>query len=261
MPAALYTVDAFTNVPFTGNPAAVCFAGEASVGWMQALASEIGLSETAFLHPTDGVWSLRWFTPAAEVDLCGHATLASAHILWETERVAPDTDIVFATRSGRLIASRKDEWILLDFPNTQAAQVAEPPGLIDALGVVYKSVWQSRFDYMVEVETVDEVVDATPDFGRLASLSARGIILTASGGVCGADFTSRFFAPAVGVFEDPVTGSAHCCLTPFWAERLGKRELYAHQASSRGGFLKVRLVDDRVEIGGQAVSVIGGTVA
>jgi PhzF family phenazine biosynthesis protein len=260
MSAALYTVDAFTNQPFKGNPAAVCFAGEAPTGWMQALASEVGLSETAFLQPKTGVWELRWFTPAAEVDLCGHATLASAHVLWETERVAPDTDILFATRSGRLVASRRGGWILLDFPITKAAEVTKPQDLIDALGVECKTAWQSKFDYLVEVETVDEVVGAEPDLSRLALLPARGVILTARGGICGADFTSRFFAPAVGVPEDPVTGSAHCCLAPFWAQRLGRDELYAHQASSRGGFLKIRLLGDRVEIGGQAVSVFEGTV-
>lgn len=253
-------VDAFTAVPFRGNPAAVLvLEEERDDAWMQDVAREMNLAETAFLRPVDGVWGLRWFTPVREVDLCGHATLASAHVLWETGRLRADEEAVFHTRSGRLGARRAGEWIELDFPLERPLPADPPQGLIEALGVRPRAVARNRMDYLVEVGTADEVRAAEPDMTKLRRVEARGVIVTAradSGD--SADFVSRFFAPRVGVDEDPVTGSAHCALAPWWAERLGKTEMTGYQASPRGGTVGVRVNGERVILAGQAITVLRG---
>lgn len=265
MAVPLIQVDAFTSEPFAGNPAAVCLLPQPrDAAWMQNVAREMNLSETAFLHRLpatgggDAVFGLRWFTPAVEVDLCGHATLASAHALWQSKWISHGEMARFDTRSGRLTAERHGDWIELDFPAT-IEQTAEPPeGLAEAIGAPLLYVGKSRFDYLVEVESEDVVRGVKPDFGRLRSLPVRGVMVTSRATTPEWDFVSRFFAPAAGVDEDPVTGSAHCCLTPFWSKRLGKLEMVARQVSARGGTVKVRLDGNRVRLGGQAVTVLRG---
>jgi len=258
----IYTVDAFTRQPFSGNPAAVCLLDEpGDAGWMQQVAAEMNLSETAFLQQTGpGEWNLRWFTPKVEVDLCGHATLASAHVLWQRGETADA--LRFQTRSGILTAVREGDAIRLDFPAQPAAESSAPSGLTDALGVTPKYVGRSRDDLLVVVDDVRTIINLKPDFARLANIDTRGVIVTApsdnQGDRQGIDIVSRFFAPRVGVPEDPVTGSAHCCLAPYWAERLGKAELRAVQASTRGGELTVRLTGERVELVGHAVTTLEG---
>jgi PhzF family phenazine biosynthesis protein len=259
MSQTIYQVDAFTSKPFAGNPAGVCLLpAPAEDGWMQSVASEMNLSETAFLVRQADGFDLRWFTPAAEVALCGHATLASAHILWETSVLAPGAQARFHTLSGLLTADRGGEWIELDFPATPAAEVEPPAGLFEALGVKPRFIGKTVFDYLVLLENEAAVRALKPDFTRLLTVAARGVIVTAPSASPGFDFVSRFFAPTVGVNEDPVTGSAHSCLTPFWSARLGKKELNAFQASARGGVLRLRLAGERVKIGGQAVTWLRG---
>lgn len=263
MTLPIVQVDAFTAEPFAGNPAAVCVLPEPrDAAWMQRVAREMNLSETAFLHRRSNgggaSYDLRWFTPTTEIDLCGHATLASAHVLWETREAAPEETLHFHTKSGVLTAERNGDWIELDFPATPD-QPAEPPvGLVEALRVVPQYVGKSRFDYLVLVDGEAVVRALSPDFGQLRSTPARGVIVTSRADTQGWDFVSRFFAPAAGVDEDPVTGSAHCCLTPFWSRRLQKKEMVARQLSARGGTLRVRLDGDRVRLGGQAVTVLRG---
>lgn len=258
MTTPLFQVDAFAHKPFAGNPAAVCLLDEAAdPAWMQSVALEMNLSETAFLVPRSDGYDLRWFTPAVEVDLCGHATLASAHTLWETGRLAPDEIARFHTRSGLLTASRIGEWIELDFPATPPAKSPIPDGLEKALGAAARFVGKSRFDYLVEVESAAIVREMQPDHAALRHLPVRGVMVTAAGDG-GYDFVSRFFAPGSGIDEDPVTGSAHCCLAPYWAAKLGKQEMTAFQASPRGGVVRVRLGEDRVYLQGQAVTVLSG---
>lgn len=251
----LYQIDAFTSQAFRGNPAAVCLLdGERDADWMQSLAAEMNLSETAFLLPHDDGYSLRWFTPAVEVDLCGHATLASAHALWEEQGIP---SVRFQTRSGVLTATRDQDWIELDFPSTPPRPAWLPAGLLESLGLTSPLyVGKNRFDYVVEVGSEAEVRAVTPDFAQLRKVEARGVIVTSA--ARDFDFVSRFFGPAVGVDEDPVTGSAHCALTPYWAAKLGKKEMTAWQASRRGGTIRVRLENDRVKLGGQAVTVFRG---
>lgn len=259
MAQQIVQVDAFTARPFAGNPAAVCVLPEpASEAWMQQVASEMNLSETAFLRRTEDGFSLRWFTPAIEVDLCGHATLASAHVLWEEGILAPDEPARFHTRSGLLTATRDGDWINLDFPATPAAPADAPADLVEALGA--QPIWtgKSIFDYLVEVDSEATLRALSPDMGRLARLPVRGVIVTSRSATPEYDFVSRFFAPTAGVNEDPVTGSAHSALAPYWATRLGKRELTAYQASARGGVLRVRLDGERVVISGQAVTTLRG---
>jgi PhzF family phenazine biosynthesis protein len=255
-------VDAFTAVPFRGNPAAVCMLEEErGDGWLAAVAAEMNLSETAFLRPReDGGWALRWFTPAVEVDLCGHATLAAAHALWETGRAGDATSIAFHTRSGILTARREDgDVIVLDFPAEPAEPVTPPAGLLAALGTTGDAVVaRNRFDYLVELESADDVRMLRPDMERLAQIATRGVVVTALSDHPGCDFVSRWFGPQSGVDEDPVTGSAHCCLGPWWASRLGRDEMRGYQASPRGGYVDVRLRGDRVELAGQAVTVLRG---
>jgi PhzF family phenazine biosynthesis protein len=255
----LYQVDAFTDRAFAGNPAAVCFLdGPREAGWMQDVAREMNLSETAFLAPADGGFNLRWFTPAVEVELCGHATLASAHALWETGRLGAGETARFHTLSGLLTAERRGEWIELDFPARRVEPEEPPPGLLAALGASPSFAGKSRYDYFLELPEEDAVRALRPDFQALRPLPVRGIIVTARGTGNPFDFVSRFFAPGSGVDEDPVTGSAHCTLAPYWAERLGKEEMLAYQASARGGVVRVRAVGERVKLGGQAVTVLQG---
>lgn len=265
MSIPLFHVDAFADHAFSGNPAAVCLLTERRADdWMQSLAQELNLSETAFLLRGDPAWSLRWFTPSIEVDLCGHATLASAHALWESGNADPASSLAFDTRSGRLAASRTaDGAIELDFPAEPAAPSPAPPDVLAALGAragVARWTGRNRFDFLVELADEAAVRAVAPDFPALARAcgKARGVIVTARSGEPGRDFVSRYFAPAAGIDEDPVTGSAHCCLGPFWSERLGKRELVGFQASKRGGFVSVRVGPDRVALGGRAVTVSRG---
>src|SRR2546429_726364 len=254
-------VDAFADRAFRGNPAAVCILPAArDERWMQDVAREMNLAETAFLHPEDGDYRLRWFTPAVEVALCGHATLASAHVLWEEGHLPAGRQARFHTQSGLLTADRRGDWIELDFPATPPAAAPPPPGLAAALGggVTPRWVGRSQFDYLVELDSEHTVRALTPDIAALAKVDARGIIVTSRATTAGYDFVSRFFAPRAGVPEDPVTGSAHCALTPFWSERLQRTEMTAYQASPRGGVVRVRLAGDRVMLSGQAVTVLRG---
>jgi predicted PhzF superfamily epimerase YddE/YHI9 len=259
MPTPITQVDAFTSVPFAGNPAAVCILPSPRPdAWMQNVAREMNLSETAFLDPRDGGYNLRWFTPAAEVDLCGHATLASAHVLWEEQHLPADQTARFHTRSGWLSAARRGEWIEMDFPATPDQPDAIPLELADGLRVMPKYVGRSKFDFIAELESEDAVRKLQPDFAVLRLLDCRGIIVTSRASTAGYDVVSRFFGPAVGIDEDPVTGSAHSCLGPFWSTRLGKSEFVAYQASARGGVIRVRMNGDRVLLSGQAVTVLRG---
>lgn len=258
----IHQVDAFTRVPFAGNPAAVCvLPGPASDSWMQAVAKEMNLSETAFLRrrSEDGGFDLRWFTPAVEVDLCGHATLASAHVLWETGVLDAGQEARFHTRSGLLTARREGDWIEMDFPSLPARPSEAPAGLLEAVGVINPvAVARSRFDYLIEVVDATAVRRLSPDFGRLGQVESRGVVVTARSDREGFDIESRFFAPAAGVDEDPVTGSAHCVVAPWWAEKLNRNEFVAYQASARGGTVRLRLENDRVRLGGQAITVLEG---
>jgi PhzF family phenazine biosynthesis protein len=257
-----FGVDAFASQPFSGNPAAVCLMDEVrDAKWMQAIAAEMNLSETAFVRPLGLDYELRWFTPAVEVDLCGHATLASAHVLWPEGLVRQNDPIRFSTRSGILTAAHNGGHIELDFPAIRATEASPPSELIDALGVVPSFVGRSKFDYLVVVETAKEVRTVCPDFGKLASVEVRGTIVTSMSDDSRFDFISRFFAPAAGVNEDPVTGSAHCCLGPFWKEKLGKETMIAYQASARGGVVRVCAGTERVILGGKAVTVWRGELS
>jgi len=257
MPIRIVQVDAFTSQPFAGNPAAVCILpAPADETWMKNIAREMNLSETAFLHPEANGYRLRWLTPAVEVDLCGHATLASAHVLWQDGHLPLDATAHFHTRSGHLTATKKGDWIELDFP-AKLEQPAEPPSqLSEALGTSLKYVGKNQFDYLVEVADEATLRALKPNFHMLANLPVRGVIVTAQSHEY--DFVSRFFAPGSGIDEDPVTGSAHTCLAPFWGKRLNKTEMTGYQASPRGGIVKVILTGDRVKLLGQAVTVMTG---
>jgi PhzF family phenazine biosynthesis protein len=260
MSQPIVQVDAFTDRPFAGNPAGVCLLAAArDEAWMQAVAAEMNLAETAFLVPrADGSWDLRWFTPVAEVDLCGHATLASAHVLWEQE--IPARSLQFHTRSGVLTCTLGGPGIEMDFPAEPAVAAEAPAGLLEALGVAApRFVGRNRMDWLVEAADEAAVLALAPDFGRLRALDARGVVVTAradAGASC--DFVSRCFFPPVGIDEDPVTGSAHCALAPYWAERLGRDALVGRQASARGGVVHVRTSGARVVLGGTAVTVLRG---
>jgi PhzF family phenazine biosynthesis protein len=261
MGTKIYQVDAFTDKPFGGNPAAVCILPEPrDAAWMQKVAREMNLSETAFLHRQEDGFDLRWFTPAVEVDLCGHATLASAHVLWETGLLTPSEEARFHTRSGLLEARRREGEIEMDFPATPAEPVKAPLALSEALGVIATYIGMSVFDYLVEVDSENTLRKMQPDFQKLKEFPVRGVIVTSKAASVAYDFVSRFFAPAAGVDEDPVTGSAHCCLAPYWSERLGKERMVAYQASERGGAVRVRVAGDRVLLGGKAVTVLRGEI-
>lgn len=252
-------VDAFTDTAFRGNPAAVLVLAEpADPAWMQNVAAEMNLSETAFLHAQAGGFNLRWFTPVAEVDLCGHATLASAHVLWEDGHLPPTTEARFHTLSGPLTVRRTDRGMEMDFPAEPPQPIAPPPGLLDALGAEARYVGRNRLDFLLELDSEEAVRALAPDHAALARISSRGVIATARSSRPEHDFVSRCFFPAVGIPEDPVTGSAHCCLGPFWAERLGRDTLTGYQASRRGGTVGVRVAGDRVMLAGQAVTILRG---
>lgn len=273
----LWIVDAFTAEPFAGNPAAVCLLdAPADAPWMQAVAREMGFSETAFLYAEGDAYRLRWFTPAIEVELCGHATLASAHVLWTEGLLPAGAPAAFETLSGRLRAERSGTWIGLDFPAFATEPSSAPPGLVEALGAEPVAVARCRDDYLVELADESTVRTLAPDARVLARLPLRGVIVTAAagGGEAGAggsdtpsaegggrlspDFVSRFFAPGYGVDEDPVTGFAHCILGPYWAAKWGRTTLLGYQASARGGYVRVTLRDGRTLLGGQAVTVLRG---
>jgi PhzF family phenazine biosynthesis protein len=253
-------VDAFTDRPFAGNPAAVCLLpAPADPAWMLNVAREMNLAETAFLVPRKDGYDLRWFTPAVEIDLCGHATLASAHVLWEDGHLPASTQARFHTRSGLLTADRRGAWIELDFPATPVTSASPPAGLTDALGAKPVFVGRSRFDVFAELDNEDTVRRLDPDLAALGRIDARGVVVTSRAGPKrDYDFVSRFFAPQSGVPEDPVTGSAHCALAPYWSAKLDKTELVGYQASPRGGTVRVRIQGDRVHLGGQAVTVLRG---
>jgi PhzF family phenazine biosynthesis protein len=252
-------VDAFTKTPFSGNPAAVCvLPGPAEPGWMQSVAAEMNLSETAFLHREGPGFRLRWFTPTMEVALCGHATLASAHVLWEEGFLAHGERARFSSKSGPLTADLRGEFIELDFPTSPTSPTQAPNDLTDGLSVPLTSVWTTPFDYLVEVGSEEIVRALRPDMTALTRLETRGVIVTARASTPGYDFVSRLFGPRAGVPEDPVTGSAHCALGPYWQARLGKDSFVAYQASARGGEVRVTVAGDRVKLAGQAVTVLRG---
>jgi PhzF family phenazine biosynthesis protein len=260
MPIRIVQVDAFTNRPFAGNPAAVCVLQEQkSEEWLRDVAREMNLSETAFLWPRDGEYDLRWLTPYVEVDLCGHATVASAHVLWEDGHLPEGAQARFHTRSGLLTADRKGAWIELNFPAKIAVPGDDLPELLRSLGIKQaRFVGKNAFDYFVEIESEEAVRALAPDFSALSKFSVRGVVVTARSSSPQFDFVSRFFAPGAGIDEDPVTGSAHTALGPYWGEKLGKTEMTAYQASARGGVVRVTLAGDRVLLGGQAVTVMTG---
>lgn len=252
-------VDAFTDMAFTGNPAAVCILDDLpSDAWLQDVAREMNVSETAFLLPHEEGYDLRWFTPSTEVDLCGHATLASAHVLWESGHLPAAEVARFHTRSGELIARRKGSWIVMDFPREDVEPIEPPAGLAEALGIETPSVHRNRFDLLVEVSDEKIVRTLHPDMGKLREIPVRGVIVTSPSVAASHDFVSRFFAPRVGVDEDPVTGSAHCALGPFWSGRFQRPELVGYQVSARGGIVRTKLAGDRVLLAGQAVTVLRG---
>jgi len=264
MSVPIYQIDAFTDAPFHGNPAAVCLLETTrDEGWMQSVAAEMNLSETAFVVAnSDGSFNLRWFTPAVEVELCGHATLGTAHILWEADHLDRTQRAQFHTKSGLLTADWINRRIELDFPALPAPLIAPPADLLEALGLVScVAVGRPRFDYLVEVETETIVRQLAPDFAALRAHGVRGVIVTSKSETSGLDFVSRFFAPGAGIDEDPVTGSAHCALAPYWAAKLEEAEMVGYQASPRGGTVQVRLAGDRVKLGGQAVTVVRGELA
>jgi predicted PhzF superfamily epimerase YddE/YHI9 len=262
MSHAHWIVDAFTDRPFAGNPAAVVLLpAPREPEWMRAIAREMNLSETAFAIPrASGEYDLRWFTPAVEVPLCGHATLATAHVLWTTERLAPERVARFHTLSGPLLARRDGAWIELDLPTLPAAERAVPPELAAALHAAPARAAKSAEDWVAEFETAAEVRALRPDFARVAALGGQGVIATARADDARFDFVSRYFAPAVGIDEDPATGAAHCTLAPYWAARLGRARLTGFQASRRGGTLRVEHRGERALVAGQAVVVASGTI-
>ena len=252
-------VDAFAHEPFAGNPAGVCVLHEPrDEPWMRAVARELNLPATAFLLERADGFELRWFTTTVELELCGHGTLASAHLLWEQGYLKLDEPARFHTRSGLLTARRAGDWIELDFPAQPEEPATAPADLARALGTAPTYVGKSRLDYLVEVESEEIVRNLKPDFQALRTVPTRGVIVTSRAAASEYDFVSRFFAPRVGSDEDPVTGSAHCCLGPYWQGRLGKRGLIGYQASSRGGLVRGRPSGGRVELGAQAVTVLRG---
>nr|WP_201781181.1 PhzF family phenazine biosynthesis protein [Ornatilinea apprima] len=265
MKTPIYQVDAFTSQPFSGNPAAVCLlTSQRSDEWMLNTAREMNLSETAFLLPEGDGYRLRWFTPALEVDLCGHATLASAHILWETGKLPPEEPARFYTRSGLLTARKVANRVELDFPARPMQPAELPDGLAAALGIPAPraAAWHAQGEnFLIELDSEAPVRAAQPNFDQLKAYPIHGVILTSEATQSTRyDFVSRFFAPRWGVNEDPVTGSAHCYLAPYWSERMGKTVFSAYQASARGGELRVRLDGERVFISGEAVTVLSGSL-
>jgi PhzF family phenazine biosynthesis protein len=274
MPQPIAVVDAFTAQPYRGNPAGVCvLSAPAPDAWMQSVAIEMNHAETAFLVKREASntddYDLRWFTPGGEVDLCGHATLASAHYLWESGALAAGEQARFHTLSGLLIADQLvldgQSWIELDFPSEPVKLAAAPQNLSAMLRAEPVFVGRNRMDYMIELQDEAAVRNLQPDFKQIASFSAaegvRGIIVTATVTNGDADVVSRCFYPRFDIDEDPVTGSAHCALAPYWIPRLGRQEIVAYQASARGGWLRLRLAGDRVKLRGQAVTTLRGELA
>lgn len=256
MSLPLFQVDAFTDRLFAGNPAAVCLLDrKREDSWMQQVAAEMNLSETAFVLKQPDGYSLRWYTPMAEVELCGHATLASAHVLYETGLIPAGKEARFHTLSGILTARKLDDWIELNFPAQPPEVIKAPKGLLTALGIHPEYCGKSGNKYLFEVSSEEIIRNLKPDFISIKSLTRDDIIVTSRTAMPGFDFVSRFFAPGIGVDEDPVTGSAHCLLAPYWQSRLGKSAFTAYQASARGGVLRVQLAGDRTFISGQAVTV------
>jgi PhzF family phenazine biosynthesis protein len=259
---AVVHVDAFTERPFAGNAAAVCLLAEpAEPGWMQALAGDLNLAATAFVWPATGTYGLRWFSPTHELRLCGHGTLASAHVLYERGAAAADAPLAFDALAGRLTARRCGQLIELDFPAQPSTAVDPPPALAAALGQTPVRVERAELDYLVELPSADAVRAIQPDFAALGTVDARGVIVTACADDHEVDFVSRFFAPSVGIDEDPVTGSAHCCLAPYWQRTLGKASMVGKQLSQRGGTVYVEVDGDRVRLAGAAVTVARGELA
>jgi PhzF family phenazine biosynthesis protein len=265
MQKPLWIIDAFTDSAFSGNPAAVCLLSEEMPdSWLQSVAAEMNLSETAFLFRQGDRWSLRWLTPTVEVDLCGHATIASAHFLYTQGLAAPGQEIQFSTRSGLLRAlsawTNDDRFIRLDFPAIAATPSETPEGMLEALGVESAQVFRGIHDYLVVLPHEQVVRELNPQFVELAKLNVRGIVVTAPATSTPADFISRGFFPGSGINEDPVTGSAHCMLGPYWGKQLNKEEMLGYQASRRGGFVRVALKNERVYLYGEAVTVVEGVL-
>jgi len=261
MTIEIYQADAFTDRPFGGNPAGVCILpGPADALWMQKVARDMNVSETAFLNREGGGCNLRWFTPSVEVELCGHATLASAHILWESGLVSRKQGIEFYTLSGTLTAAVNGDMIELDFPSEPESRAEAPPALTESLGVEPVYLGKNRFDYLVEVGSEEIVRNLKPDFALLATIPVRGVMVTSVSDDAKYGFVSRFFGPAAGINEDPATGSAHCCLGPYWQKKTGKSEFLAYQASERGGVIGVRVMGGRVKLLGKAVTVFKGVM-
>jgi PhzF family phenazine biosynthesis protein len=259
MKIPLFQIDAFTSEPFKGNPAAVCLLNEEIPdSQMQKIALEMNLSETAFLLEENGGYRLRWFTPVTEVNLCGHATLASAYLLFNKSFMSRDQLIYFYTRSGELQAMMADGWVTLNFPAFEEKPFIETDKVREALGVNPVEVVKSGENVIVELETSDEVRNLNPDFIKLMKIPLHGVAVTARSDVPEYDFISRYFAPWVGIDEDPVTGSAHACLGPYWRKRLKKKKMIAYQASARGGVVKVEIQGNRVLLGGQAILILEG---
>ena len=260
----VYQVDAFADKPFGGNPAAVVFLmGPRPDHWMQAFAAEMNLSETAFFMRKGDAYQLRWFTPTNEVDLCGHATLATAHVIWETEMLMPDEEIRFSTKSGLIRAKKDGDWISLDFPSEMPEPTPASKALAKALGAPIVWSGQNRMDWFLELENEASVRNLSPNMEAVKALGNRGVIVTAAADDPEAPyhFVSRFFGPAVGVDEDPVTGSAHCALAPYWCGKLDRAALVGYQASPRGGTVKVRLKGNRVELKGKAITIFQGVIS
>ncbi len=258
MKLEIYQIDAFTSKPFGGNPAAVVpLEGWLPTEMMQSIALENNLSETAFYVRNGGQYDIRWFTPTFEIDLCGHATLATAYVIFEILNVEEKVVNFHSHKSGKLSVEKQGDVLVLDFPSRPVSPAEAPAGLIEAIGRRPQEIFKAR-DYFLVYENEQEILDIAPNFSKLVEIEAHGFIVTAKGD--SSDFVSRFFAPEVGVFEDPVTGSSHCNLIPFWAERLGKTEMFARQISARGGELFCELAVDRVKIGGNATLFLKGEI-
>lgn len=255
----MFIVDAFAHAPFTGNTAGVCIVpNEPELGWMQNVAEEMKQAETAFVWPSGTEYGLRWFTPAVEVDLCGHATLATAHVLWSSGYLEPRSEAMFNTRSGLLVCSLDSEEVRMDFPSEPPVESPAPLGMSELLPKGWVWLGRNRMDWFVQLASEQEVRGFEPDFSVIAGLGMRGLLLTAPSASHGVDFVSRFFAPQCGVPEDSVTGSAHCALAPYWSERLGRASLRGYQASRRGGYVRVEAKGDRVLMTGRARTALVG---
>jgi PhzF family phenazine biosynthesis protein len=258
----IYQVDAFTDLPFKGNPAGVMLVSkETSGGWMQNMALEMNLSETAFMVPKEGSFDIRYFTPSVEVPLCGHATLASAHILFSEGMVEPGGSVILNAKGGKLVIRKEGDWIIMNFPVYSLSPVEVPAGFHESVGFNPVECWESDDDWIIAIaRTEKEIYSARPDFTALTGKGMGHLMITALSTEENTDFVVRCFAPRSGINEDPVTGSAHCALTPLWYKKTGKKEMNSYQVSDRTGRLRVKLADDRVEISGQAVTVFKATL-